>query len=561
MAKKHNRDIPSSSSLIHPSRREFLGGMGLAGGAILSSASVSLSLLGSSSSAAVNGKRPEEGLLRAERCFNIRRSVNLADSRLPIPHNRPNGDEDLYDTKIGNHHKGLPHNNIGEVDLRAYRALRKALASGRPADFERIILGGNAKLSNPQGGLAFDLKGCDSHQTFMPKPPALASAQRAGEMVENYWMALLRDIPFAEYDTSAGVADAVAELTGLEDSHAPGLGGQVSPQTLFRGFTHGDLAGPYVSQFLLQPISFGALSIDQRYWTYLPGHEHLTDLPSWLEAQNGADSFARNWRDSTPRYLRNGRDLAAYVHLDSISQPYLMAAEWLLRNRVPPNPCNPYTRSVLQAGFETFGEPHLLSLLAEAANLALKAVWYHKWFVHRTLRPEEYGGLVHSNMIGRAHHPLHPQVVHSKAIAAVFTKFGTYLLPQAYPEGCPLHPSYGQGHAAIAGACVTILKAFFETEATVFADPVVASLDGLSLIPYDGRDRDRMSLTNELNKLAGNIAMARNFAGVHWRSDYTEALSLGETVALNLLRDERATFNEPFDGFTFSKFDGNKVTA
>lgn len=561
MAKKPNHDIPTSDNLVHPSRRGFLGAMGLAGGAILSSASVPLSLLGSSSSKAVKNKGSEDGLLRAERCFNIRRSVNLADSRLPIPHNRPNGDEDLYDTKIGNHHKGLPHNDIGEVDLRAYLTLRRAIASGRPADFERIILGGNAKLSNPQGGLAFDLKGCDSHQTFMPKPPALASAQRAGEMVENYWMALLRDVAFAEYETNPGVSDAVAELNALEESRAPKLDGQVSAQTLFRGFADGDLAGPYVSQFLLQPVNFGALSIDQRYWTYLPGHEHLTDLPSWLAAQNGADSFARNWRDSTPRYLRNGRDLAAYVHFDSIFQPYLMAAEWLLRNRVPSSPCNPYTRSVLQAGFGTFGEPHLLSLVAEVANLALKAVWYHKWFVHRTLRPEEYGGLVHSSMIGRARHPLHSQVLNSRAVAAVFSKFGTYLLPQAYPEGCPLHPSYGQGHAAIAGACVTILKAFFETESTVIADPVVASPDGLSLLPYNGSDRDRMSVTNELNKLAGNIAMARNFAGVHWRTDYTEALSLGETVALNLLRDERATFNEPFDGFTLSKFDGDRVTA
>jgi hypothetical protein len=55
--------------------------------------------------------------------------------------------------------------------------------------------------------------------------------------------------------------------------------------------------------------------------------------------------------------------------------------------------------------------------------------------------------------------------------------------------------------------------------------------------------------------------MARNFAGVHWRSDYTEALLLGEAVASSLLRDEPATFNEPLDGFILTKCDGNRVTA
>src|SRR5438132_8173875 len=50
-------------------------------------------------------------------------------------------------------------------------------------------------------------------------------------------------------------------------------------------------------------------------------------------------------------------------------------------------------------------------------------------------------------------------------------------LPSAYPEGCPQHPSYAEGHGAIAGACVTVLKAFFN-ENSVIPNPVVASDDG-----------------------------------------------------------------------------------
>src|SRR5881392_3665762 len=46
---------------------------------------------------------------------------------------------------------------------------------------------------------------------------------------------------------------------------------------------------------------------------------------------------------------------------------------------------------------------------------------------------------------------------------------GNALLPMAFPEGSPTHPSYGAGHATVAGACVTILKAWFD-ESTLF-DP------------------------------------------------------------------------------------------
>jgi hypothetical protein len=32
----------------------------------------------------------------------------------------------------------------------------------------------------------------------------------------------------------------------------------------------------------------------------------------------------------------------------------------------------------------------------EVAAIALKSVWLQKWYVHRRLRPEVCGGLVHS---------------------------------------------------------------------------------------------------------------------------------------------------------------------
>jgi hypothetical protein len=227
---------------------------------------------------------------------------------------------------------------------------------------------------------------------------------------------------------------------------------------------------------------------------------------------------------------------------------------------VPLNPGNPYLKSRNQMGFGTFGAPAIATAVAEIATGALKAVWYQKWLVHRRLRPEAYGGLVHNMLSGARFYPLHADVLSSHAAAAVKILHNTYLLPMAFPEGSPLHPSYGAGHATVAGAAVTILKALFD-ESYVIPNPVVPSADGLSLMLYAGSDAGSLTVGTELNKLASNIALGRNFAGVHWRSDYEESLKLGEALAISVLADQKLTYREPFAGFTFTKFDGTKITV
>jgi hypothetical protein len=174
---------------VGSSRREFVGSIMAA----LISAGRGVGLSAATTPLGIRTEvivAPDRGNQRAKICGQIRKDAALANSGMPIPANHPNSDEHLYPTKPGSYNKGLPHNELGEVDLRAYQAMLRALDAGHPGDFEKIRLGGNIKLSNPQGGLAFDLEACDSHQTFMAAPPALASAWRAGEMVENYWMAL-----------------------------------------------------------------------------------------------------------------------------------------------------------------------------------------------------------------------------------------------------------------------------------------------------------------------------------------------------------------------------------
>jgi membrane-associated phospholipid phosphatase len=302
----------------------------------------------------------------------------------------------------------------------------------------------------------------------------------------------------------------------------------------------------------------------QQYLTYLPlgggGTDYLTDFASWLKAQNGQGPCGHNLLDGQRRYLRSGRDLAAWVHIDVLFEAYFNACIFLIDAGAPLNPGNPYHSAPNQTGFGTFGAPHIKTLVAEVATRALKAVWYQKWMVHRALRPEAYGGLVHLTLAGVKSYPVHADVLNSNAVQQVFSRNGTYLLPMAFPEGCPQHPSYGAGHATVAGACTTILKAFFD-ETWVVPNPQVASDDGLSLLSYTGSDAGQITLGGEMNKIAANVAIGRNHAGVHWRSDYAESLLLGETIAISVLFDQRQMYNENFSGFTFTKFDGTRITV
>src|SRR5438132_1118091 len=130
------------------------------------------------------------------------------------------------------------------------------------------------------------------------------------------------------------------------------------------------------------------------------------------------------------------------------------------------------------------------------------------------------------------------------------------LLPQAYPERAPTHPSYPAGHAAIAGACATVLKAFFRQDAN-FPSPVEPSEDGLTLVPASDQN---LTVAGEINKLASNISFGRNFAGVHYRSDAIGGIHLGELVAIAYLKDLKRCLTEDFDGFEISTFAGKVIT-
>ena len=297
--------------------------------------------------------------------------------------------------------------------------------------------------------------------------------------------------------------------------------------------------------------------------------------------------------EANDRYISTPRDLARFVNKDALHQAYFNAALLILSGGAKWTRGNPYIEggrlAKREAGFGTLGGPHILALVSEVATRALKIVWHQKWQVNLRLRPEAYGGLVHMQTIGlnnvKRPYGLPAWVATSTAATEVRNlnknnEEETLLLPLAFTAGSPTHPAYGAGHASVAGICVTVLKAYF---AMIDDNGVPIPLSTLTERPnpflppapfktyITGVDANGnghrtviadpgMTIEGELNKLAMNVAMGRTMGGVHWRTDNTRSLMLGEAIAAQILADITKDLAEKpkFEFRTFSrKADGN----
>ena len=193
------------------------------------------------------------------------------------------------------------------------------------------------------------------------------------------------------------------------------------------------------------------------------------------------------------------------------------------------------------------------------ASQALKVVWYQKWWVHLRHRPESGGALVYLSNTGQAGSftgKLSQTVLASNAVQSSFAANKSYFLSQAFPEGSPTHPAYPTGHGAVACACITALKFFFDGTFTL-PNPMMLTSNGSKPVNYVG---SALTVNGELNKLAHNISFAHGIhAGIHWRSDTDASILLGEQVALTVLQERADTYNEPFT-VKLTKFDGTIAT-
>jgi hypothetical protein len=563
-----------------PNRRQFLGGVRSLAAAAATVGAIGLEpLVGgieSAAEASIVCYPPDK---RADESFRYRTETARAE-RIIVREQPDNGDSKRFTDFSGNFSKTLAHDGLGVPNLASYQSLLLALTTGEFSDFQNIIVGTptggpNSKLISPSSALAFDLEGLDSHATVIPPAPSVASAQTAAEQVEHYWGALLRDVPFDDYPSNPLVAKAVADMNNLSFVKRSNNGeypSPITPQNLFRGQVFsgdGNVMGPYVSQFMVQPTFMGVQSLSQLYKTFLPGtsSDFMTSPSVYQLIQDGGASGTLSF-DTTFRYVRNGRDLAAYTHVDALFQAYFTAYLVLGTIAAPPNPGVPYVGSKTQKSGITFGTSDTPATIAEMATRAGKAATFHKWIVNLRLRPEEYGALVQARLTGTTPAPqaaaaLHNDVLNSAVLPMINSTYGSYLLPQAFPEGCPTFPCYPTGHGATAGACITAIKFFYDCSQkiqpllkAIGRDVVVPSDDGLTLNTYTGSDAASLDINGELSKLAFNISIGHGIhAGIHFRSSTLWSILLGEQVALSVLRDRAKSYTEPFT-ITITKFDG-----
>ncbi|NEQ98526.1 MAG: vanadium-dependent haloperoxidase [Cyanothece sp. SIO2G6] len=430
--------------------------------------------------------------------------------------------------------------------------------------------------------------------------------------------------------------------------------GVLDAQTVFRGSSPGVEVGPYLSQFLLIGnedlnmggsvaeglITYGALKIDQKVPVAKPEADFMTDMPSYVEVQRGLSPApeayvlangqpARLPERPARRFISTPRDLATYVHYDALYEAYLNACLILLGMGTPFDPAFDHLSGVGAAagsgktrrnagGFALYGGPHILNLVTEVSTRALKAVRFQKFNNHIRLRPEALAARVELvrladpqcatslktpvprallENVGR----LRDDLEDNGTLAAVRTLItrtaenrdlaGDYFLPMAFPEGSPMHPAYGAGHATVAGACVTILKAFFDTSAVLVETPVNDPKTGETrmtvrfrrfgpgdtAIAFRAPDFDNktniaptddlvpftpdqcLTLEGELNKLAANISIGRNMAGVHYFSDYYDSVRMGEEIAIGILEEQALAYStDPFV-LSLPTFDGDVV--
>jgi hypothetical protein len=360
-------------------------------------------------------------------------------------------------------------------------------------------------------------------------------------------------------------------------------------------------------------IPYGSQIIDQRTLTHTNCLDFMTDWCAWLDVQNGANFKNAETFESQRRFITTPRDLATYVHFDALYQAYLNACLILLALEVPKSKGFPEpSPSKHRDAFATFGDPHILSLVTEVATRCLKAVRRQKFNYHRRARPEVMGGrftLMRAGQSGklkraekafkRAHdelpadlrdaivaHNVKQNAAGKQALRGLVCNGGScapegldaadfadanLLLPMAFAEGSPMHPAYGAGHATVAGGCVTMLKLFFEMfdDEDSFRErelldgndaPIVyvPTATGTALEPAPGFS-EALTIQGELDKLAANISIGRNMAGVHYYSDYYDSLRLGERVAVGIFLEQAPSYGEVI-GNAFKSFDGDYVT-
>jgi hypothetical protein len=404
---------------------------------------------------------------------------------------------------------------------------------------------------------------------------------------------------------------------------------KVTRDNLFRGPTKGDRAGDYLSVFLTfrRPPLFPA-GCASDVADLIGAGKFAKSLGQLLLVPKGKD---RDFVQTRYQYacvqnayvpeiyepdhfktltaIVTGRHLGDYVHVDNVYEEYIRAADILVGNSYPRTMQSPYSRPDPaptdckaadklpwyrnEGDGPTLGPSDIYSLLGGVREVAERAAFTQKWLVARRGRPEVMAVLIDralnlksGDVLGQQIHDRlskfltggNAKVTKFLKRVAAFNKSrggeANYLLSQMYPEGSPSHPAWPSGHATVAGACVTVLKAYF-AEDTPIRDPntKVTLANGKpngcqpELDQVQRKDYKGLTVGGELDKLASNVALGRDFAGVHYRTDGEHGIRLGEEVAIRYLQDHLREYRETLrtcdkenhHGLTLTRRNGQRI--
>jgi hypothetical protein len=450
------------------------------------------------------------------------------------------------------------------------------------------VLVTNPRLSDPYSLFDFEIQGKNRFSYVMDPAPSPTSDQGAAELLEVYAMALLRDYQLVALDPSCSLYISIPQPAKdtinkyIEELNKNNIQtnlkcpvnsqNKITPELLFRGSSQGCIQGPYASQFIYYPVVLGTLLLEQQN-VLLDTSFNTIDFSNndlgittqyFIEIWNGTPKPARE-DNITIRYLTTMRDFALYINRDEVWQPFFITGGLFLDYGIPTGFYSK-NRSSGPSRFVNLGVVDLWTIMMKAVKLAMNSAWVWKWKQLRQ-RPEEMAYQVHL----KKKYPSDPSGVNFKpyllsdqnVIMADISNNnkGNFLMPLAYRQGSPFHPSYPGGHATIAGACITILKAWFNCDTLIKA--YIPDLSGNDLLEYrigvGSTANVYYKISDELDKLANNCGITRNFSGIHYRSDDETGIKLGESVAIDLLKEEISKYRDDIT-FRFRKLDGTIQT-
>lgn len=546
----------------------------------------------------------------------------------------------LKGLKINTPNSDFDQNALNDIKLAPTPEARKRVIINPQSSKALTIKGGDSAayrfksktITQPEWEVGYEVVYAqgDADNESLLKELSFSSGYTAAEMIEVYAMALLRDLPFDVYGIPNPDVQLALDALNVfrNDFRGPKElvrgGYRVTPKTLFRGNSPESLRGDYLSKYLLlrRPPLFAS--------GCAPGTANITNAQIFfgelaeaytVPQPNSRREFGITWDDYVKiqngevpkKYLpgdfqgkcqvSSGRNLGSLVHVDSLYQEYAWAVDVLTGGDYRRTQVSPYMQPTNASAFfaknegdgPTLGPPDAAALVGAVALEAARVAWTQKYLVARRGRPEVFAALLHKrlppeNGPANVYGPLDPRLLEADGpVRALLNRVrqvnagrggDTYLLSQMFPEASPAHPAWTSGHATVAGACVTVIKAIFDDTRPLLQQvecnpsPVCPNANNQRMVqppPFTDENGRPLTVGGELDKLASNVALGRNFGGVHFRSDGEHGIMLGEEVAIRFLQDHLRTYREKFrcndnpqgtaPCFKLTKRSGERVTV